>query len=208
MATGSGTGIPATSTETRYATTAELRTWLGIGDGVDDAVLGQVLDEASRDIDGDTHRVFYQSAAGTVRYYTAVRADRLLIDDVVTVTAVTTDEDGDRVYESVWAATDYDLLPENAAADGEPYDVLETAPLGAYRLPTIRKGVRITGTWGWPAVPAEVHRACILRAAWLFKRAGSPLGQSGTPELGMQRVGRFDPDYDRLIRKFVRPVVG
>lgn len=209
MSIGSGTGTPVTATSTRYAMVAELKSWLGIGDAVDDAVLGSCLDEASRDIEGDTHRVFYPSAAGTVRYFTAVRSGLVLIDDVVTVTAVATDGDGDRVYESAWAATDYDLLPLNAAADGLPYDQVAVAPQGGYAFPAgLRAGVKITGTWGWPSVPDGIHRACILRAAWLFKRSGSPLGTTGTAELGIQRVGRFDPDYDRLVQKFARMTVG
>ncbi len=207
MSDWSGTLTPIAPI-TRYATVAELKSWLGIGDAADDAVLGDCLDEASRDIEGDTHRVFYRSAAGTVRYYSAVRTDLVLLDDVVTISAVATDADGDRVYECAWTATDYDALPENAAADGLPFDRLAVAPGGQYAFPGGRKAVRVTGTFGWPAVPEMIRRACVLRAAWIFKRSGSPLGTSGTAELGIMRVGRFDPDYDRLVQKFARMTVG
>jgi hypothetical protein len=191
---------------TRYATTADFKAWLGITDNTDDVLLASVLDTASREIDRELRRFFYQSAAATVRYFTALNADELLIDDCVTLTAVATDNDADRVYETTWLATDYDLLPENAAADSQPYTMLAEAPGGAYDFPVgVRKGVKLTGTWGWPAVPQEIQRACLLRAAWLFKRKDSPLGVAGSGDLGVLRVGRWDPDFDKLVETFRQP---
>lgn len=201
-------GVPIGATSTRYATTAELKTWLGIGDATDDTALGEVLDAASRQIDDDCGRFFYQTAAGVVRYYTALNAYELLIDDCVSLTAMATDGNGNRTYAETWAVTDYDLLPENAAGDGLPYDILGVSPGGIYRLPTgLRKGVRLTGTWGWASVPDKIRQACLIKAAWLFKRRDSPLGVAGTSDLGMIRVGRWDPDYDRLLEVFRRIVV-
>lgn len=208
MSTGTGTGTPATTTASRYATVAEFKSWIGISDTTDDGVIADVLDAASRQIDEDAGRYFYQTAAGTVRYYTATHTDELLIDDCVTLTAVATDADGDRVYETTWTATDYDLLPGNAGTDGRPYDILATAPMGSYSFPAgVRRGVKLTGTWGWPSVPDRVRQACLIKAAWLFKRKDSPLGTMGTAELGLMRVGRWDPDYDRLIETVRRLVV-
>lgn len=208
MATGSGVGTPATTTNKRYATVADLKTWLGITDTTDDGVLQDVLDEACSAIDADCNRYFYQSDAGTVRYYTATRPDRVLIDDCVSLTAVETDEDGDRTYETSWAATDYDLCPDNASSDDEPYTEIRITPEGEYDFPTgVRKGVKLTGTWGWPKVPDAIGRAAIIKAAWLFKRRETPLGIAGTADLGMVRVGRWDSDYERLIAPFQRIVV-
>ena len=208
MTTGTGTGTPALSAVARYATVAELKSWVGISDATDDGVIASVLDAASRQIDEDCGRVFCQSAAGTVRYYTATNGGLLLIDDCVSLSAVATDADGDRTYETTWAATDYDLLPENASTDGAPFDQLATAPGGLYVFPAgVRRGVKLTGTWGWPRVPDRVRQACLIRAAWLFKRKDSPLGTTGSAELGIMRVGRWDPDYDRLIETLKRPVV-
>lgn len=199
-----GTAISGNSV---YATAADLKLWLGIGDTTDDTVLAQVLEEASRDIDADTHRSFGLSAAGTVRLYSPRMADEVLIDDCISLSEVATDADGDRTYETVWAATDYDLLPANAAAASRPFERLAVPPQGLHRLPILPLGLRLTGTFGWASVPSQIRRACVLRAAWLFKRAGTPLGTSGTPELGILRVGRWDPDYERLIADFKRETV-
>jgi hypothetical protein len=138
-----------------------------------------VIEAASREIDTHQNRFFGQTATGTVRYYTALKSGVLQIDDCVTLTEVATYADGDRTYEDTWATTDYDLLPENAAADGWPYDTLEVRSDGDYTLPVgVRKGVKLTGTWGWPTVPEPIKQACLLRSAWLFKRKDTPLGLS------------------------------
>jgi hypothetical protein len=71
----------------------------------------------------------------------------------------------------------------------------------------VTKGVKLTGTWGWPAVPDEIKQACLLRAAWLFKRKDTPLGVAGSSDLGMIRVGRWDPDFDKLIAPYRQPGV-
>ncbi len=191
-----------------YCTLAELKGSLGISDTTDDAELEAVISAASREIDTHLGRRFYQSAAGTVRYYTATNSGVLLIDDCAALTAVATDPDGDRTYEDTWTATDYDLLPPNAAADDEPYTTLVTAWEGDYSMPVgVRSGVKLTGTWGWPAIPEPIRRACVLRSAWLFKRRDTPLGLSGSADLGLVRVGRWDPDFEKLVEVYRRMVV-
>jgi hypothetical protein len=196
------------ATSTRYAATADFKQWLGIADSVDDALLATVLDQASRDIDNYCGRVFNQSTAATARYYTAPRSDELLIADCVSLSAVATDADGDRTYEDTWTATDYDLLPENAAADSEPYTTIAVAPGGDYSFPVgVRKGVKLTGVWGWPAVPGAVKQACLLRAAWIFNRRGTPLGLAGSADIGMVRVGRWDPDFEKMLETYRLVVV-
>jgi hypothetical protein len=189
------TGTPIVESAARYATVAELKARIGITDAVDDAVIAQVLDAVSRGIDNYCGRYFYRSDAGTVRYYTAQRTRTLLLDDYVTLTAVATDSSHDRTYATTWSVTDYDLMPANAAADGIPYDHLTTTPQGSYAFPVgLSKGIKLTGTWGWPAVPDPVHEACLIQASRVFKRKDAPFGISGTPELGMMRIGRLDPD--------------
>jgi hypothetical protein len=206
--TGSGTGTAVSSDAHRYATVAELKAWLGITDATDDTLLAYCLDEACSDIDGHLGRFFYQTDAGTVRYYTATRSDILYIDDCVSLTAVETDDDGDRTYETTWTATDYDLEPYNAADGDQPYTTLAVTPEGDYTFPAgVRKGVKLTGTWGWPKVPDAIARAAVLRAAWIFKRKDSPLGMSGNSDLGVVRVGRYDSDFEKLTELYRKLVV-
>jgi hypothetical protein len=187
----------------RYATLDELKSWLGITDATDNIVLGKKLDEACRNADEHLGRFFYQTAAGTALYYTADKYESLLIDDCVALTEVATDEDGDRTYETVWAAGDYDLTPYNAAGKDRPYTKIAVTPLGDYYFPAgVAKGVKLTGTWGWPKVPEQISGAVLMRAARLFKRRETPTGLSGNADLGIIRVNRFDGDYDELVELF------
>lgn len=203
-----GTSVSTPSTTTRYATVAELKTRLGISDATDDTVLGMVLDGVSRQIDNHCRRQFFQSDAGTVRYFTAMMADECLIDDISTLTELATDEDGDRTYSATWAATDYDLWPYNAAERSEPYTALQAAVDGDYSFPRYRKGVKIIGTWGWPAVPAPVIEACLIQGARVFKRKDSPFGVAGSPEVGEMRfIPRLDPDVRQLLEPYMMPTV-
>ena len=191
-----------------YASLSDFKLWTNITDAVDDTLIAELLNDASADIEADCHRSFSVGTAGVVRYFTALDASELLIDDCSAVTAVATDTDGDRTYEDTWAATDYDLLPENAAAQSRPYTLLAVAPSGDYSFPVgVRKGVKLTGTWGWPAVPSKIKRACVLRAAWLYARKGAPLGVAGSSEMGILRVGRWDSDYEKLIAEYRDPGV-
>ncbi len=191
---------------TAYATVAELKTRIGIAasDLVDDAVLGAVLGAVSEGIDNYCNRAFGQIVEA--RTFSPRRADQVLIDDCVSLTAVATD-DGSRTYPTAWALTDCDLLPENAGAR-EPFTVIAVSPRGRYVFPLIRKGLRLTGAWGWPAVPGPVREACLIQSARVFKRKDAPFGITGTPEYGQMRLGRFDPDVAWLLEPYRKIVVG
>lgn len=194
---------------TAYTTVATVKLRLDIGGSGDDAALESVIEAASRAIDGLCNRWFYQMTA-TTRHFTASSPTVLDVPDLVSVTSLTTDTDGDRVYEDTWAATDYDLEPYNAADVGEPYRQLMTTPAGLYGFPTVRKGVKITGTWGWPSVPDAIAEACALESIRLFKRKDAPYGIAGSSELGMQTFmpARVDPQVKALIAPYVRMSVG
>ena len=58
------------------------------------------------------------------------------MDDLLSVTTLKTDEDGDRTYEITWATTDYDLMPYNATLESQaqPYSHLQTTPDGDYTV--------------------------------------------------------------------------
>ena len=150
------------------------------------AVLTQLLADVSRLVDKYTRRHYWQTAAGTVRYFTATSGYTLWIPDAVTITAVETDDDGDRTYEHTWAATDYDLLPYNAAEVDEPFTKMKVTPRGNYAFPTgVPKGVKVTGTWGWPEVPAMAREVTLLETARLWAAGRSPSGMVASPELGV-----------------------
>ncbi len=194
-----------------YATLTALKARLGITDTTDDTILGQVLDAVSQWIDNDLGRRFYTTAADETRYYTAGDGSLLFLDDdLLSVTTLYTDEDGDRTYERTWAATDYDLEPYNAALEGRPYTMLRVTPTGSYSFPAgIRKGVKLIGKFGYCATaPSAIQEGCLLLSQRLFKRKDALFGVMGSIETGMIRITDYDVDAARLLRPFARIHIG
>ena len=132
-----------------YAYRDDLKTRAGLPDTDDDSIVDLVLASVSREIDSWCGRQFFASV-GT-RLFTPNHCEHLLIDDLLSVTTIKTDEDGDRTYETTWASTDYDLLPANAAqmSPPQPYWQVHAAYLGDYGFPKITNGVQIIGKWGY-----------------------------------------------------------
>ena len=171
-----------------YATTTQLAQRINRGEtwtDTESAVLTQLLADVSRLVDAYTRRRFWKTDAGVVRYFTATGSATLFIDDATAITKVETDGDGDRTYERNWASTDYDLLPYNAAEVSQPFTRLRVTPRGNESFPAgVPKGVKLTGTWGWPEVPDLVREIVLLEAARLWSQGRSPSGVVASPELG------------------------
>lgn len=178
-------------------------------DHKDDDNLNKVITATSRAIDNICHRRFY--AATETRYYTTDDTTRVDVDDLLSVTTLKTDEDGDRTYEITWTTADYDLMPYNAALNDEPYVWIEYTPDGSYSFPGTRKGVEVKGSFGYSSTtPAAIEEACLLVAHRYMKRASTPLGVSASPALGqMQVIVKSlvsDPDIMTLLEYYMRLV--
>lgn len=186
-----------------YATLVELKAVdvLNFSNTDHDTTLETVIEGVSRAIDNFCGRHFYN--ASETRYYTSPRSDILFADDISTSAGLTlvTDDDGDRTYENTWATTDYDLLPFNAVTNGYPFNMIGVTPNGVYTFPAVSKGVKVTATFGWAAVPKPINRACVLWSARLFKRYVTPLGQAGATAVGniVLNIPGPDPDICMLL---------
>jgi hypothetical protein len=197
-----------------YCSLSALKAKLGIDDTDDDGDLNDVIDAVSRQIDKETRRRFYSTAADEVRYYTPKYSDMLFPqDDILSITSLECDIDSDGTYEESWTEdTDYYLQPFNAALDGKPYTWIELAPNGSYAFPKkVKKSVKITGKFGYCAIadlPATIREACLLQCERIFKRKDAPFGIAGTPEMGMLRLqNELDPDVQRMLSSYIRPLV-
>lgn len=179
-------------------------------DPSDDLALELAIESASRYIEDYCNRRFY--ASSETRTYTAERCDVLYIDDLLSVTTLKTDEDGDATYENTWTATtDYRLWPYNAAlSEDRPYTRVDVAPDGSYSFPTgIAQGVQIVGSFGYSSrTPAAIKQACILQAGRIFKRDQAPLGVVGDSAAGgeLRLVPGEDVDVKALLDPFRRLV--
>lgn len=184
-----------------YCTLAEVKAALRITDTIDDSLLEMSVESASRLIDGYANRSFY-SAGTASRYFVADNDFLTYIDDAVTITEIATDSSADGTYDIIWQASDYQLEPLNGRVDGLPAPYNAIRAIGDYTFP-IWGGeglVKVTGTWGFSAVPVTVKQAAIIQASRIFKRLDSPLGVLSSPDLGYIRVSsRLDPDVAMLI---------
>jgi hypothetical protein len=185
-----------------YATAAELKARFGIPDSLEDTLVDSALDSVSRSIDRHCDRIFYITGSTTATFvatnpYCLTPADTdVWLGDIVTITSLKTDASGDGVFETTWAATDYQLWPVNAASrpEVEPYTEIravgtQTFPVPyAYSQQRINR-VQIVGTFGWPVqTPPAVKEACLILAAESFKLKDAPFGVAGFGEFGAVRV--------------------
>lgn len=190
-----------------YATLAQVKARLSRNDDRDDTTLAALITSASRSVEQLTNRRFDQTTE--TRYFTPTGSWYTEIDDLVSVTSIATDVQGDRTYSETWAATDYELEPANAASASFPYTTLQIAPKGTKSFPVLRRGLRIAGVWGWPAVPQPVAEATILMTIRLFKRTDAPFGIVGSTDLGnLQTLPSRDPDITAMLAPYRRMTVG
>lgn len=190
-------------TLTELKVTAELQ---GISFGDYDA--SRAITAASAAIDEYCGRRFWADTDTTsVRYYSPLENWELPIDDLVSLGTVQIDTSGGTAFATTLTAnTDFLLEPYNATADGKPYEELRLHPLSSYRWPCYPRSVKITGQFGWPAVPEQVKSATTMVALKLFMRMRqAPFGVVG---IGIDntavRISRSDPDLALLLDPLVR----
>lgn len=127
------------------------------------------------------------------------------IEPLLSLTSVSTDQDGDGMYEAVWDASEYTLLPMNAPLDGRPYTQIRShdwTSLGGKRFPTGQARLQIVGMWGEStAVPPLIAEAAFLIAARAFERRKQPYGLVQDMVSGTARIPSVDPDVDRMLCK-------
>ena len=184
-----------------YASLAQVKAALRITDSVDDTLLEMAIESASRAIDEYTNRNFY-NAGTAVRYYAPNDSFNVTVDDLVSLSTLQTmNDNGDQVYDTTWTSTDYQLEPLNGVTDGIAQPYTNIRAIGNYTYLTLggEATVKVTGVWGWNAVPVQVTQATVIQSSRIFKRLDSPLGIiSG--EYGSMRVGSMlDPDVRQLV---------
>ena len=186
-----------------YATLADVKAALRITDNLDDSLLETNIESASRMIDGYAARTFYNAGTAT-RHFASLEPLYCIVDDLITLTKLeSTDEIGDAYTE--WAVTDYQLEPLNGRSDGLLMPTSGIRAVNDYTFPVVdgQALVRVTGTWGWSAIPIAIKQATVIQASRLYKRLDSPLGVTGFGDMGSIRVSRYlDPDVEQLVMPF------
>jgi len=190
-----------------YATLTQVKAALRISDNVDDTLLEMAIESASRMIDGHAGRYFYSSGTAT-RIYAADDALICQIDDLAgTAITLVTDPDADGTWADTWTTVDYQLEPVNGVVDGLSTPYTRIRATENYNFPTASGEalVKVTGVFGWPAVPIAITQACVIQSSRIFKRLDSPLGVAGWGDMGAVRVSRYlDPDVQQLVAPYVK----
>ena len=134
-----------------YASLAIIKNRLAITATDWDADMLRLAGSASRFIDNFIRRRFYIWEG--IRYYDGDKVVKVLNDDLQSITMLAVDLDGDGVYESTFAVTDYFAMPH----DSTPKTWLEINPNGSYSSlgDGVHKALKVTGLFGygndWPA---------------------------------------------------------
>jgi hypothetical protein len=132
-----------------YCTLDALKAELQIPDSRDDARLTSVIESVSRAIDDYCRRHFFVLMA--TKYFTADCSERVLVDDLLSITSLKTDSAGNLGYATTWSTSDYVLAPRNALQQSPPapYWQVRVHPTGSYCFPACwEDGVQIVGKWG------------------------------------------------------------
>lgn len=194
-----------------YISLAEFKAYKEITstDATDDGVIEELIEGASRFIDRMTGQYFRAGSSGAIKYYTAEDYDILFTDPIITLESLKTDEDADGTHEITWntgqSTGDFYLMPMNQISTGftHPYTWIEINPNGDYTFPLNKKGVKVTGKFGWTAPPDEIKNACYeIVAAAYGRRSGQNL--TGTAEVTGAGVVITPEDITPYARSIIR----
>lgn len=198
-----------------YAALADLYAELNITSAQYDTKLEAALNAASRQIDGYTGRFFYQDTSVNAHKYYSDDYLECSTNDISTTAGlvVQIDDDDDGVFETTLTLnTNYILLPTNAASIWPvmPYTMIRLVDSGISVFPQWSSGrpnVKVTAKFGFPAIPDDVAKACLIQATMLFKSSDAAMGGLSF-ESGILRMrDTLNPMAAALLERYVRPRV-
>jgi len=138
----------------------------------------------------------------TPRVYRPTTPYMVGIDDAVAVTAVATDTGDSGSYSAITSYQTYPLngVGSNGAA-GWPISYLMAVAGETFPTAHTYPSVRVTATWGWPAVPADIKTACYYYTHRLFYLRDTPGGTTMSVEFGAQPIRQIR-DIESLIAPY------
>lgn len=193
---------------TPYATLADVAAVTGPIDAADQNGITLYLTAASEAIDRETGRRF--DTVVETRSFDADDAHSVALGDVVSVTAVAVANSWGAVTTyTTLGAGEYEITPLRASSRSRPYTALRLTGTGWTYLPIGPRTVRVTGTWGWPAVPSDIRMLTVSLAVRLWKAAAAGVAQVvEAPGLGTLRFADgFTADERAVLARYRRPVL-
>jgi hypothetical protein len=185
-----------------YCTLSEVKAALRLSDSIDDTLIENSIEGASRRIDGYCGRFFYKTAPTAVNLF-AKDSYRLMTTDISSTSGlvVKLDNDGDGVFEQTLTLnSDYMVEPTDYIVQQRPIRTLTMiggATFPIYYIPS-QAGVQVTAAWGWDSVPHDVREACVLLSIRQFARYNAALGVLAFADMAIT-VRAVDPDVRDLL---------
>lgn len=193
-----------------YASAAELRSFIADGTSGSEDELSLAIETASRSVDRATNRQFGKVDESQPRWYEISfdsssppqRRWTVEVDDIMTTTGLVV-EFGNGAEVSGVPLNGVIPTPVNAVINGRPWTKL-LLPQGTSAA--MGQQVRVTGSFGWAAVPDAIKLATMIQASRLFARRHAPFGILGSPETGgeLRLLERLDADLITSVRPYVR----
>lgn len=202
---------------TLYVTRDDMKEILRIqvGQSYADLAIDIAVQSASDLINAYKGTTYYPTDETRVYTPQSPRDGSLFINDLVDVTEVTVDTQGDLSYAETWElGVDFVLDPPNAALDGLPSREIVLLPGARRSFPTTPHSVKVEGTFGWASTPSLVQQASVFLAnRFLTRTRSAPLAilvATANEAVATARVGRVDPDVALVLDNLPsnRPVAG
>ena len=182
---------------------------LDIAGSEDDERLLMLLESVSRQVDFYCNRHFFTQRA--VMVFDGDGSTGLRVPDLVSVDpdSLATDEDGDRIFESVWSESDYLLNPANAEPVGghdlsSPYTgvVVDTEAGAKSAFPIGMRRVRVAGEWGYwrrtRRASETISRALDSETSEIDVSGGEDIGAGHTLLVRTEQIYVLSRTGDRL----------
>jgi len=187
-----------------YCTLADVMAAPDLPAATDQGRITQAISAASRMVDRYLGVEDDYYAAGTspgddeTRYYDADGTDELWLNDqLISITSISIDEDGDETWTAL-ASADYWTWPSNSS----PKIRIDINPNGDYTAwPAGKRRVKIVGLFGiFATVPATIKEATMIQAIRLY-RAGQQAFEDGARRDSGQAIYNLDlhPMTKRLL---------
>ena len=201
-----------------YVTVAEIKADIpdsplfDVTDDTYDTVLGNMVTAASRLIDryvGGWDNYFYPTTDDSTRYFDGSGEEIQYIDPMVSLTSVAVSDSGRAVSDyTTWTNdSDFFVSPYNHASIGMPIMSLvidnDSGSKGTWGK--TRKGVKVTGVFGWSATPpADIEQACKIQAVrWFMRSKQGYQDAAANPSMGeMYYMKELDPDVKMLLQRY------
>lgn len=171
------------------------------------------IEVASRWVEQHTGRQFHEtdtagSPTPSARYFEAV-GDKVHITDCQSVTLVETDSGDDGTYATT--VTTYQLLPVGGWDDllgAVPYTALKQTSYGTWPCTVRERPIKVTGLWGWTAVPVAVKRATAILVQDLLRDPETNFGGLVAQGDGVVLGSRVPTRTTALLQPYVRVTRG